>query len=105
MAAKSTTDGKTLEEIRSTLRSVMPRLRQNHRVRSLEIFGSFVRGEATSESDLDVLVEFDVTPTLFSFVRLENELSELLGIKVDLVMKDSLKPVLGARILAEAEAV
>ena len=83
----------------------MPRLCEDYSVRSLEIFGSFVRGDASPDSDLDLLVEFDETPTLFRFVRLENELSQLLGIKVDLVMKDSLKPVLGARILAEAIAI
>jgi hypothetical protein len=96
---------KGLAGVRKALRREMPRLRDAYSVKSLEIFGSFVRGEASPSSDLDLLVEFDQTPTLFSFVRLENELSQLLGIKVDLVMKDSLKPVLGARILAEAEAV
>jgi hypothetical protein len=95
----------SLEDIRSDLRSEMPRLQQEYAVRSLEVFGSYVRGEASENSDLDLLVEFDKAPTLFSFVRLENELSELLGVKVDLVMKGSLKPALGARILAEAVAV
>jgi predicted nucleotidyltransferase len=88
--------------MRGILRQVMPRLRDSYSVTSLEIFGSHVRGEATADSDLDILVEFGTTPTLFSFVRLENELSQLLGVKVDLVMKDSLKPALGAHILAEA---
>lgn len=105
MNAQPITGRKSLDEIRSTLRSELPRLQQQYAVRSLEFFGSFVRGEASEDSDLDLLVEFDQTPTLFSFIRLENELSELLDIRVDLVMKDSLKPVLGARILAEAEAV
>jgi predicted nucleotidyltransferase len=94
-----------LEKIRSVLQKEMPRLREEHSVTSLEIFGSFVRGEASPSSDLDLLVEFEQTPTLFSFIRLENELSELLGIRVDLVMRNGLKPALGARILAEAEAV
>jgi len=105
MTAKPITGRKTLDEIRSTLRSEMHRLHEDHSVRSLEIFGSFSRGEATENSDLDILVQFDTAPTLFGFVRLENELSQLLGIKVDLVMKDGLKPALGARILAEAIAV
>ena len=91
-----------LVEMRKTLRQEMNRLREVYSVTSLEIFGSFVRGEASADSDLDILVEFDTTPTLFSFVRLENELSQVLGVKVDLVMKDSLKPALGAHILAEA---
>lgn len=105
MTAQPITGRRTLDEIRSVLRPEMPRLREDHSVRSLEIFGSYARGDASHESDLDLLVEFDVVPTLFSIVRLENELSELIGIKVDLVMKDCLKPVLGARIFAEAVAV
>ena len=105
MTAKQIPGRKTLDEMRRKLRSELPRLQQQYALRSLEVFGSFVRGEASENSDLDLLVEFDQTPTLFSFIRLENELSQLLGIKVDLVMKDSLKPLLGARILAEAEAI
>jgi hypothetical protein len=48
---------------------------------------------------------FNKTPTLFSFVRLEDRLAELLGTKVDLVMKSGLKPTIGARILAEVVSV
>jgi predicted nucleotidyltransferase len=62
-------------------------------------------GHTVFDGDVDILVDFDNTPTLFGFVRLENELSRLLGVKVDLVMKTGLKPALGARILAEAIAV
>ena len=50
-------------------------------------------------------MEFDVPPSLFEFIRLENHLSDTLGVKVDLVMKDALKPVIGQRILREVEAV
>lgn len=57
------------------------------------------------ESDLDMLVTFNQVPTLFQFVGLENALSDALGIKVDLVMKDSLKPGIGERILVEAKPV
>jgi predicted nucleotidyltransferase len=91
-----------LEKIRSVLRREMPRLSEEHSVSSLEILGSFVRGEASMDSDLDLLVEFEGVPTLFGFIRLENELADLLGLKVDLVMKSGLKPALGKSILAEA---
>lgn len=64
-----------------------------------------MRGEAGSGSDLDLLVTFDRTPTLFQFVAVENFLSDKLGVKVDLVMKFSLKPEIGKRILAEAKVV
>lgn len=95
----------TLEAIKLLLREELPRLMKDYSVQSLEVFGSFVRGEESQGSDLDLLVEFDDAPTLFAFVRLENELSSLLDVKVDLVMKDSLKPTIGARILSEAIGV
>jgi len=56
-------------------------------------------------SDLDLLVTFDEVPTLFRFVALENDLSDTLGIKVDLVMKDSLKPNIGKYILEETKPI
>lgn len=87
------------------LRRLLPLLQQKYHVRTLEVFGSFVRGEAGSGSDLDLLVTFDRTPTLLQFVALENMLSDELGVKVDLVMKDCLKPELGKYILAEAQIV
>ncbi|MDB2260610.1 nucleotidyltransferase domain-containing protein [Halorubrum ezzemoulense] len=56
------------------------------------------RGEQQSDSDLDILVAFDNPVTLFDLIRLENELTEELGIEVDLVTKDSLKPQMKARV-------
>ncbi|MFO7575256.1 MAG: nucleotidyltransferase family protein [Bacteroidales bacterium] len=55
------------------------------------IFGSFARGENKKESDLDILVEFKKSPTLLTLIKLENDLTEILGIKVDLVTTGSLK--------------
>lgn len=74
-------------------------------MRSLEVFGSYVRDEQTPESDLDVLVTFDETPGLLEYISLENHLSDLLGVKVDLVMKSALKPRIGQNILREAVPV
>jgi len=95
----------SLNEIQRILREKMTHFEDCYSVRTLEIFGSFVRAEASEHSDIDVLVEFSKAPTLFSFIRLEDELSNLLGVKVDLVMKSSLKPSIGARILSESVAV
>jgi len=83
----------------------MPLLRERYRVQQLEVFGSYVRGEAGNGSDLDLLVTFSEPPTLFEFVELENFLSDVLGIRVDLVMKTSLKPHIGEVILSEAQPV
>ena len=95
----------TLDEILITLRADMGALRQEYGVRSLQVFGSYVRGEQRAHSDLDILVEFERTPTFFEFVRLERRLSQRLGVKVDLVMKTALKPTIGRYILAEAVPV
>ncbi len=85
-----------LRKIVEILRTHMPDLRRRYGVLKLEIFGSYARGEEAGGSDLDLLVEFDDRPlTLLQFVALENELSDLLGIKVDLVEKRSLKPAIG----------
>lgn len=87
------------------LRIHLPELRERYGVRELRLFGSCLRGEHHKRSDLDVLVEFDRVPSLFEFIRLERHLSELLGRKVDLVMKSALKPTIGRYILEEAQVI
>jgi len=74
-------------------------------LRGLELFGSYARGEQDQDSDVDVLVEFEETPGLFEFVRLELALTELLEVKVDLVMKDALRPRIARQIRHEAVVV
>jgi uncharacterized protein len=92
---------KTAEVIES-LRRLLPDLKPRYHVESLSVFGSFIRNEHNPDSDLDVLVTFTETPSLLKFIELENHLSDVLGIKIDLVMKDSLKPRIGRQILSEA---
>jgi len=94
-----------VDRYRRTLRQHLPELAEKYHVRTLEVFGSYVRDEQTPESDLDVLVTFDKTPSLLKLISLENHLSDLLGVKVDLVMKSSLKPRIGQNILREAVPV
>jgi len=92
----------SLEKILEVLRQQIPMLAERYSVEKLEIFGSYVRSEQKKDSDLDVLVTFKEDPSLLTYIAIENYLSDLLGIKVDLVMKDSLKPKIGQRILQEA---
>ena len=80
-------------------------MNESFRVKSLGIFGSYVRGQTKRGSDLDLLVEFHRAPTMFEFVRLERYLANVLGVKVDLVMKSALKPEIGKSILAEVVPV
>ena len=94
-----------LENIVSKLRSELPKIKSQYNVTTLEVFGSFVRREQKANSDLDILVKFSKSPSLFKFIELEDYLSEILGVKVDLVMKSSLKPNIGKRILSEAQAI
>jgi len=96
---------RNLDELLAKVRKLLPTLKEQYHVRTLEVFGSFVRGEEEGNSDLDLLVTFDETPTLFRFVALENQLSDILGVKVDLVMKDSLKPFIGKFVLEEARPI
>lgn len=86
------------EEIRAELAALKPQLRQEYPIRDLGVFGSYARGEQQPESDLDVLVTFDEPVSLFAFIRLEERLADELGIAVDLVTGDSLKPRIGERV-------
>lgn len=69
------------------------------------IFGSYARGEERPESDIDVLVEFSETKGLLTMVRIERELSEFLGVKVDLLTEGSISPYLIEEIKKEAKVI
>ncbi|MFI5021704.1 MAG: nucleotidyltransferase family protein [Alphaproteobacteria bacterium] len=90
-----------LDEIIDQLRQLQPALRRRYPIRQMGVFGSYVRGEQTEESDLDVLVEMGDGIGLIEFVGLQQHLSDALGVNVELVMKDALKPELGRRIMSE----
>ena len=64
---------------------------KDYNVLKVGIFGSFSRGENKKGSDLDILIEFKESPSLLTLIKLENDLSEILGIKVDLVTPGALK--------------
>ena len=79
--------------------------RRNH-IRRLALFGSVLREDFRGDSDVDVLVEFEPghTPGL-AFFRMQRELSELLGRKVDLNTAADLSPYFREEVLAEAEVL
>lgn len=99
------TEHRALAAVLEDLRELLPELRERFAVDTLEVFGSRVRTDAGQESDIDVLVTFTETPDLLTVIALEDELSERLGARVDLVMRRSLKPRLRDRVLSEAVPV
>jgi uncharacterized protein len=96
---------RSVDEIREDLRSHLPELRERYGVTYLGIFGSWVRGEQKKTSDVDILVEFDRPGTLLDFIHLQNDLVDLLGVRVDLVEKSGLKPTIRPYVLAEVVPV
>ena len=92
---------KTKDQILVVLRGLRPELEALYNVKAIGLFGSALRGEQGSQSDIDVLVEFRSPIGFFKFLELEELLAERLGGKVDLVSKKALKPEIGRSILSE----
>jgi hypothetical protein len=74
-------------------------------ISSLGVFGSVARGENRQDSDIDLLVKFSKGKSLLKLVRMENELSHLLGQKVDLLTENALSPFLRNHVLADLQLV
>ena len=81
-------------------KEILPILKKNSVTRA-GIFGSVARGEASNESDVDILIEFGERKGLFDLVRLERELKVALGRKVDLLTYDSINHILKEKILGQ----
>ncbi len=94
-----------LSEIMETIKCHKGELEREYGVKEVGIFGSFVRGEQMGTSDLDILVELEKPIGFVRFLKLEKRLSDLLGVKVDLVTNKALKPAIGQRILQEVKYV
>ncbi|MBU4346671.1 MAG: nucleotidyltransferase family protein [Candidatus Omnitrophica bacterium] len=90
-----------IETIKKTLEKHKQELKATYKVKDIGIFGSYVRREAKKKSDIDILVEFEDAIDFFDFLELEEHLSKILNIKVDLVMKRVLKPAIGESIMRE----
>jgi len=94
---------KTIKELKNILLQNKGDLKQKYKIKEIGLFGSYIRNEQHLTSDLDLIIEFeeDAKISLLEFVRIENYLSDLLGVKVDLVEKSALKPRIGKQILKE----
>jgi len=92
---------KNIEEIKKIINKHKTILTEQYKIKSIGVFGSYAKGSPDKKSDIDILVEFSETPDIFEFIKLEEYLTQILGIKVDLVTKKALKPSLKEEILKE----
>lgn len=96
---------RNIDEIVAQLRAMQPELRRRYPIREMGVFGSYVRGEQRPDSDLDVLVELGPGIGMIDYARLQIELSEATGLRVDLANKRTLKPNIGRQILSEVQVL
>jgi hypothetical protein len=79
----------------------LPIIKDKYGVKTIGIFGSYVREEQDENSDLDLLIQFEKPIGLFKFIALEDYLTEKVGIKVELVTEDALKPLIKPQVMKE----
>ncbi|VVB53432.1 Nucleotidyltransferase domain protein [uncultured archaeon] len=77
-------------------------LKEKYNVKEIGIFGSYVRGEQTEKSDVDILVDFYELPDVFNLLKLERSLRGILKCKVDVIRKQAIRKELRDQILSEA---
>ena len=93
---------KKLEELKKIISEHKQGLEQKYKVKRIAIFGSYVRNQQKEESDVDILVEFNEPVGLIHLVSLENYLSDILGIKTDVIPREDIRKELKDVILKEA---
>ena len=78
---------------------------KKHGAIKIEIFGSYARGEATSESDIDLIVDFENRKSLLELVGIEQEIEDAVGIKIDLLTGNSISPYILERIKKDRKVI
>jgi uncharacterized protein len=92
---------KSLEYVKKQLQELKPTLKKDFKVETIDIFGSYARCEQTEKSDIDILVTFSEPIGVYRFIEVEKFLKKKLGLKVDLVQKGALLPIIKDQILSE----
>ncbi len=90
-----------IDKVKKILAEHRDELRREYKIIEMGIFGSYIRGEQKRKSDIDILVKFDEPVSLLGWVGAENYLTDILGIKVDLVPREDVRPELKKRIFKE----
>jgi predicted nucleotidyltransferase len=97
---------KSLDEIKRQLQALKPTLKKRFKVETIDIFGSYVRNEASDRSDIDLLITYSTKDYDHSTVYgLKNYLRRKMGVKVDIVTKEFLNPHIRDEVLKEAVSV
>lgn len=91
-----------IDDLLKAKREEILKIASQHGAKNLRVFGSVARGEAGPESDIDLLVEFELEHSLFDRMALQEDLEQLLGRKVDVLTEPSIYWLLRRRILKEA---
>jgi|SRR2546429_5687649 len=92
---------KNVYQVKSSLSENLDFLKSKYKVEKVGVFGSVTKGLNTESSDVDILVEFSEPIGFFKFLELEEYLSRVIGVKVDLVTSKALKPAIKEEILKE----
>ncbi len=93
---------RSLDDLKGQLEELKPTLRRRFKVETIDIFGSYARGEQTEESDLDLLVTYSEMVDLLLIARLRRYLRRKLHIKVDVISKEFLNQHIKDQVLEEA---
>jgi predicted nucleotidyltransferase len=83
---------KSFNEVLETLSKHKIELMKKYRIKEMKIFGSYAEEKQEESSDIDIIVEFEENPTFIEFVKIQNELEEILNVTVDLLTEDSISP-------------
>ena len=96
---------KNFFEIKELLKNHKKEFEEKYQIKDIGIFGSYAKGMQKKTSDIDILVTFEKPVSLLHIVSFENYLSDILGIKVDVVLKNNIRKELKDSILKETVSV
>ena len=96
---------RSLEEVKQQLQTLKPTLKKRFKVETIDIFGSYARGEQTEKSDLDILVTYSEMVDLLLIAGLRRYLRRKLYMKVDVISKEFLNKYIKEQVLEEAVTV